>query len=93
MENQENLKGSEKETKIVALVLRPDGSLQVKGFTRDTELKSDFQLGGSVEVSSKDFKEVPKHLAILFNKNFNLKPNNDAKLSESSSEPQHEEGK
>jgi len=57
-------------TKIVALVLRPDGKAQVKTFERESELPQDFNLNGATVVSSKDFDSIPKRLEFFFEKGF-----------------------
>jgi len=76
MENQEKLQASAKrnseETKIVAIVLHPNGSAQVRSFVREQPLPGDFTLNGSVIVNSKDFESLPKRLAFFFEKNFKI---------------------
>jgi len=62
--------GKSKETQILALVVRPDGKLQVKAFTREAPLEPNFQLNGAVEFSSKEFDVIPKGIAELLMRNF-----------------------
>lgn len=64
--------GEPSETRIVVLVLQPNGEAYVKTFTRIGVLPEEFVLKDSKEVDLKKFKTLPKRLAFFFEKGFSL---------------------
>jgi len=76
MENQEkpgaSAEGHSEETKIVALVLHPNGHATVRSFVRKSPLPGEFTLNGSEVVNTKEFEKLPKRLEFFFDKNFKI---------------------
>lgn len=59
---------AKQQTKMVVIVHRPDGTVQVKSFVRDTPLPEDFVMKDSIPVTSKTFPTMVKRLAFFFEK-------------------------
>lgn len=56
--------------KIVTIVHRPDGSIQVASFVREKPLPETFAMIDTIPVTSKTFKTMTKKFQFLFGKNF-----------------------
>lgn len=67
-------RGKTNVTRIVALVVRPDGTTQISSFERGDALPENFILNGTVRVNTVSFDYVPKRVGFFFEKNFDANP-------------------
>lgn len=70
MKTEGVIKDKPSEIKMVLLILEPEGSAQVKTFTRSSPLPKGFVLRDSELVSEKNFASMPKRMAFFFEKGF-----------------------
>lgn len=68
MKQSNSLDGGSTTTKVVVLVLRPDGSAQTVNFERESALPVDFKLADSKRVSSVEHETLPGRLKFFFDR-------------------------